>query len=174
MASQIMMEVLPLLKVGARHSLLYFSSVLRQTLGCEDSCFSDLIIGKRFGPWICLLRLSHHGFACYMPTLLRLIYSISGIPIWSSFRCTGSSKKDIETLYHLFVSCSPRLNFWFSISERYFLPDKFLTVDKIWSVLISFVPVDEQYTVDTDALCFFSAGIATLWKTTAAVKIFEL
>ena len=37
MAPQIMIEILPLLKVGARHSLLNFFSVLRQTLGCEDS-----------------------------------------------------------------------------------------------------------------------------------------
>ena len=32
-----MIEVLPLLKVGTRHSFLNFSEALRHTLGCEDS-----------------------------------------------------------------------------------------------------------------------------------------
>ncbi|ORE15776.1 hypothetical protein BCV71DRAFT_273192 [Rhizopus microsporus] len=60
--------------------------------------------------------------------------------------------------------CPPKLNFWFSIFERYSLPDKFLTADEIWFVLISFVTMDEQTVVDTDALCFFGASISTIWK----------
>ncbi|ORE15368.1 hypothetical protein BCV71DRAFT_257396 [Rhizopus microsporus] len=86
-------------------------------------------------------------------------------------------QQDTETSFHLF----------FSIFKRYSLPDKFLTADEIWSVLTSFVPIDEQTTADTDVLYFFGAVIATLWKyhwrcvfddtpwcTTAVVNSFEL
>ncbi|CEG63600.1 hypothetical protein RMATCC62417_00718 [Rhizopus microsporus] len=51
-------------------------------------------------------------------------------------------QQDTETSFHLFS----------------------FTADEIWSVLISFVTVDEQTTVDTGALCFFGAGISTIWK----------
>jgi hypothetical protein len=40
-------------------------------------------------------------------------------------------QKDIETFHHFFVSYSPKLNFWFSIFERYSLPDKLLPADEI-------------------------------------------
>ncbi|ORE01740.1 hypothetical protein BCV72DRAFT_298878, partial [Rhizopus microsporus var. microsporus] len=96
-------------------------------------------------------------------------------------------QQDVETHHHLFVSCSLKLNFWFSIFERYSLPDKFFTADEIWSVLTSFVLADEKTIVDTVVLSFFDAGIATIWKyhwrcvfddtlwyTTAVVNRFEL
>ncbi|ORE15951.1 hypothetical protein BCV71DRAFT_162710, partial [Rhizopus microsporus] len=51
-----------------------------------------------------------------------------------------------------------------SIFERYSLPDKLLTADEIWSVLISFVTVDVQTIIDTEVLCFFGADISTIWK----------
>ncbi|ORE04274.1 hypothetical protein BCV72DRAFT_295029 [Rhizopus microsporus var. microsporus] len=72
-------------------------------------------------------------------------------------------QQDAETYHHFFVSCSLKLNFWSSIFERYSLPVKFLTVDEIWSVLTSFVSVNEQTTVDTDVLCLFGSGITTIW-----------
>ncbi|CEG68569.1 hypothetical protein RMATCC62417_04806 [Rhizopus microsporus] len=96
-------------------------------------------------------------------------------------------QQDTETIFHLFVSCPLKPNFWFSIFERYSLPDKFLTADEIWSVLTFFVSVDEQTTVDADVLCFFGAGISTVgkyhwrcvfdgapWYTTAVVHSFDL
>ncbi|ORE04024.1 hypothetical protein BCV72DRAFT_184018, partial [Rhizopus microsporus var. microsporus] len=73
-------------------------------------------------------------------------------------------QQDVETHHRLFVGCLLKLNFWFFIFEGYSLRDKFLVADEIWSVLTSFVLVDEQTIVDTDILCFFGATIATIWK----------
>ncbi|ORE08073.1 hypothetical protein BCV72DRAFT_334748 [Rhizopus microsporus var. microsporus] len=122
-----------------------------------------------------------HG---YIPTAaLQLVWDPN---VTTSLPCR-LCKQYIEISFHLFVSCPLKLNFWFSIFERYSLPDKFLTADEIWSVLASFVPVNEQTIDDTDVLCFFGTGIATIykyhwlcvlddtpWYTTAVVNSFEL
>ncbi|ORE10538.1 hypothetical protein BCV72DRAFT_199385, partial [Rhizopus microsporus var. microsporus] len=92
-----------------------------------------------------------------------------------------------KPLFHLFISCPLKLNFWFSILPRYSLTDKFLNADEIWSVLTFFFQVDEKNTVDIDVLSFFGSGIDTLWRhrrscviddtpwhTTTVVSIFEL
>ncbi|CEG78740.1 hypothetical protein RMATCC62417_13305 [Rhizopus microsporus] len=107
-----------------------------------------------FTPWFRLL----HG---YIPTAaLQHAWNHS---VTTSPLCRFC-KQDTKTSFHLFVSYPPKLNFWFSIFERYSLPDKFLTADEIRSMLTSFALVDEQTTVDTNVLCFFGAGIATIWK----------
>ena len=63
MAPKTIIEVLPLLTVGTRHSLLNFSSIFRQTLGCEDSLpFSKFDSSVQITPFASHLLSSGHGF----------------------------------------------------------------------------------------------------------------
>ncbi|KAG1171695.1 hypothetical protein G6F70_007257 [Rhizopus microsporus] len=107
-----------------------------------------------FTPWF---RLLHD---CIPTAALQHAWnhSVAASPLCRLYQ------QNTESSFHLFISCSLKLNFWFSIFERYSLLGKLLTAGEIWSVLISFVPVDKQAIADTDALCFFGAGISRVWK----------
>jgi hypothetical protein len=170
---------------GTKNSNCYHNHAICLWL-CLIRCFFDLSTSKHFGPLTVPPKVAtpwFHLIHGYIPTAaLQHAWNLS---VATSTLCR-LCQQDVETHHHLFVSCSFKLNFW-SIFERYSLPDKFLTADEIWSVLTSFVSVDEQTTVDTGVLCFFDAGIATIWKyhwryvfddipwyTTAAVNSFDL
>ncbi|KAG1178243.1 hypothetical protein G6F71_001991 [Rhizopus microsporus] len=152
---------------------------------------SSLLLRPQYWKAFWSLALPPMAFTPWFRLLHRYIPTAALQHVWNPSLTTSPlcrlCQQYTETSFHFFVSCHLKLNFWFSIFERYSLPDKFLTANEIWSVLTSFVPVDEQTIVDTDVFCFFGAGISTIWKyhwrcvfddtpwyITAAVNSFDL
>ncbi|KAG1228256.1 hypothetical protein G6F68_007508 [Rhizopus microsporus] len=149
---------------GTKITVCSHTSVIRLWL-CLIRCFFNHSTGQRF--WF--LTIPPKAFT----PRFRLLHD-----------CISTAA--LQHAWNLCVTTSPLCRLCQQDTEASFYLF-FLTEDEIWSVLISFVTVDEQTIADMDILCFFGAGISTLWKyhwrcvfddipwyTTAVVNSFDL